>query len=456
MTGQKIRSSFRDPGGSVYHRNGEIYRQINFVYKDDYDYFISSGLYRKLAKLQLIIPHTEIKTNNRQAYKTIKPDRIPFISYPYEWCFSQLKDAALATLAIQKIALDFGMTLKDASACNIQFYRGKPLLIDTSSFKKCDESRPWVAYRQFCMHFLAPLLLMAYSHPQLNKLLRVYIDGIPLELTSALLPIRSWLKPSILAHIHIHAKMENHLRQKKVKAGKNILGKSALLGLVDNLENIITGLSLNLKKSEWSNYYKDNSYTPHAFNYKKKIVSGFLRLTRSNTVWDLGSNTGIFSRIAVGLGAYTISVDSDPLTVEDNYLHCKKDATANCLPLVLDITNPSPGLGWENEERMSLYERGPADTVLALALIHHLVIGKNIAFEKFGSFLSRICKNLIIEFVPKDDSQTQILLQNRTDIFKDYSQSTFEAVFNNFFVIKTVKKIPGSKRVLYLMKKKKE
>ena len=191
---EKIAGSFRDPSGFLFHLNGLIYRQINIEYKKNYIHLMKSGLYEALMDTKLLIPHEEVNIGSLasdNAYKIIKPEQVLFISYPYEWCFSQLKDAALTTLKIQKKSLNFGMSLKDCSAYNIQFRKGKPILIDTLSFEEYREGKPWIAYRQFCQHFLAPLALMSYKDIRLNQLLRIYIDGIPLDLAIHLLPFRT-------------------------------------------------------------------------------------------------------------------------------------------------------------------------------------------------------------------------------------------------------------------------
>lgn len=453
MSRQKIGGSFRDPSGTVYHDRDGIYRRIHEVYKSEYQHLMKSGLYKNLVEKQLLIPHKEVSTTG-DAFKTIKPVQIPFVSYPYEWCFSQLKDAAQTTLKIQETALQFGMTLKDANAFNIQFYKGKPTLIDTLSFRIYEEGQSWEAYRQFCMQFLAPLLLMAKVNPQLNKMLRVYIDGIPLPVASSLLPALSWLNPSVLTHIHIHSKMQESLGYKKITVKKHPMGKVALLGLIDNLKNLIQGLNLKNIKTEWSDYYQDNSYSEKSLNHKKQIVEKMIKKISPVSVWDIGANTGEFSHIASDLGSYTISFDSDFLAVEKNYLFCKAKSITNCLPLVLDITNPSPSLGWEHEERMSLIQRSPADLILFLALLHHLVITHNVPMEKIASFLSKVCRTLIIEFIPKEDVQVQRLLTNRRDIFTDYNQENFEKEFGKYFTLTDKIKLKDTDRRIYLMKKK--
>src|SRR6185503_16964008 len=203
--GGQLSASFRDPSGFLFSRGGVLYRQVNRKYEQEYARLMESGLYEKLVKAGLLIPHLEVdeapaesEVTRAFAYKIIQPERAPFISYPYEWSFGQLKDAALATLSIQRRALKVGMSLKDASAYNIQFVRGKPTLIDTLSFEIYKEGQPWVAYRQSCQHFLAPLALMALKDVRLNQLLRVYIDGVPLDLASGLLPAKTRLNFGLL------------------------------------------------------------------------------------------------------------------------------------------------------------------------------------------------------------------------------------------------------------------
>lgn len=450
----RLAGSFRDPSGFLFLYNNVIHRQINSLYQPDYDLLMESGLYKKLVDQELLVPHHEADippAEESVAYKVIKPENIPFISYPYEWCFSQLKSAAATTLLIQKIALEFGMTLKDASAYNIQFRKGKPVLIDTLSFEKYQEGKPWVAYRQFCQHFLAPIALMAMNDVRLNQLSRIFIDGIPLDLASALLPKRSMLKFGILSHIHLHAKSQKYFGDKKVKSAAHGMSKTSLVAIIDSLETTIRHINWKPEGTEWGNYYKDTNYTSEGIEHKKRIVAGFLDETSPATFWDLGANTGVFSRIASDRGLQTIAYDIDPAAVEKNHLQVVKNGEENILPLLMDLSNPSAGIGWGSEERMSLIQRGPADTVFALALIHHLAISNNVPFHKLAAFFNNICRSLIIEFVPKDDSQVSRLLLTRDDIFTDYNQENFEYEFNKFFIIKKSVKISDSQRILYLM-----
>jgi hypothetical protein len=454
-----IPGSFRDPNGFLFIQDGVIYRQVNALYRDHYDHLLKSGLYQDLVDAGLLIAHTEADLNlarSGDAYKIIRPEVVPFISYPYEWSFSQLKAAALATLEIQKRALAFGMSLKDCSAYNIQFVKGKPTLIDTLSFEIHQEGLPWVPYRQFCQHFLAPLALASYRDIRLSQLLRVYIDGIPLDLAASPLPFRSRLKVPMLLHIHLHARSQRHFSDKVVDrdTARGRVSRQSLLGLIDNLESAVKKLQWSPQGTDWADYYQDDSYDSVGIEHKKQLVADFLDEAAPKTVWDLGSNVGLFSRIAANKGIATIAWDIDPGCVDMNYRQMVSNGETNLLPLVLDLTNPSPAIGWENRERMSILERGPADTVLALALVHHLAISNNVPLDRIADFLAKLCSWLVIEFVPKSDPKVQRLLSTREDIFPNYTRQGFENEFSRLFVIKRSEQIRNSKRILYLMKRR--
>lgn len=448
-----IDASFRDPSGFLFYQKGILYRQVNISYKDNYIYLMKSGLYKKLVDNELLIPHEEVKIEGEcadNAYKIIKPALIPFISYPYEWSFTQLKHAALLTLDIQKIALEFGMTLKDSSAYNIQFRKGKPIFIDTLSFEMKIEGQPWVAYKQFCEHFLGPLALMCFKDVHLSQLLRICLNGIPLDLISSILPVRTYFMFPLLIHLHIHSKSQKMFHHKVIKESSSIKN-SSMIALIDNLYLGLLKLNLESKFTEWVDYYRQMNYSQNEFNQKKQLVSIFLDMINPKSLWDIGANTGVFSRIASKKGINTISFDNDHACVEKNYLTCVEEQETNILPLLMDFTNPSPAIGWQHNERLSLVERGPADTVLALAIIHHLAISNNLPLNKIAKFFFKICKSLIIEFVPKSDPQVRKLLSTRKDVFPNYTQESFEETFCRYFFIKKSINILDSGRTLYLM-----
>jgi hypothetical protein len=453
-------ASFRDPSGFLFKREGTLYRQVNQAYRPDYDFLVSSGIYTRLVSAGLLVPHTEQNIDPADpvlAYKIIAPEVVPFISYPYEWSFSQYKDAALATLKIQKFALNHGMSLKDASAFNIQFHHGKPVLIDTLSFEIYKVGKPWVAYRQFCQHFLAPIGLMAYRDIRLSQLLRIYVDGIPLDLAGRLFPRRAQFNFGLFSHIFLHARAQKTYADKPgQKPAINIaMSKQSQLGLIESLESTIEKLKWEPSGTEWGDYYDNNNYSDAAFLHKKQLVTAWMDRVKPRLAWDLGANTGIFSRLVSQAGAYTVAFDVDPAAVEQNYRQVKVEKETKVLPLVLDLTNPSPAMGWDNNERSSFGERGPADLALALALIHHLAISNNVPLPKLADFFSCLCHWLVIEFVPKSDSQVQKLLISREDIFPQYVQGEFEKIFKEKFDIREAIKVQDSERYLYLMENRK-
>ena len=451
-------ASFRDPGGFLFSRGGTLYRQVNHTASEDYSRLMDSGLYERLVKANLLIAHTEVDAPPADAslsFKVIQPERVPFISYPYEWSFGELKDAALTTLAIQKRALKAGLTLKDASAYNIQFVRGKPLLIDTLSFEIYQPGKPWDAYRQFCQHFLAPLALMSLVDIRLSGLLRVHIDGIPLDLASRLLPARTRFDFGLQAHIHIHASAQTRYADVDVKStAARGVSQNALTGLLDSLEKAVQKLNWKPAGTEWGDYYANTNYSDSAFEHKKEIISAWLTEIKPASVWDLGANNGQFSRLASGLGIQTIAWDIDPSAVEQNYRGVKSAQEKNILPLLLDLTNPSPSLGFANAERESLAQRGPVDMVFALALIHHLAISNNVPLPRLADFFAGICRQLVIEWVPKPDSQVQKLLRSRRDIFEGYIREGFESAFGGRFHIRAALDVRESERRLYLLERR--
>lgn len=453
-----VEASFRDPSGFVFRRDGVVYRRVNPAYRAHYDRLHDSGLYETLVRAGQLVRHEEVSSDNDDAegaYRILRPQQVPFVSYPYEWCFSAFKDAALATLDIQLAALARGMTLKDASAYNIQFLEGRPVLIDTLSFEIREAGDPWIAYRQFCQHFLAPLALMAHVDIRLGQLLRSYIDGIPLDLAARLLPTRSRINPSLLVHVHLHAASQKRYADAGTKTrGRRAVSVSerGIEGLVRGLRGAVSRLRWKPPRTEWADYYAGTNYTDAAAGRKAQAVSSMLAAVAPRRVWDLGANTGRYSRIAADHGASVVAFDVDPAAVEANYRQVKSNEETRLLPLLLDLANPSPGTGWRNRERPPVQERGRPDALLALALIHHLAISGNVPLDGVARLFRELGGALVVEFVPKSDSQVQRLLASREDIFTDYHREGFEAAFERHYRIEQRVEIPESERAVYLMR----
>jgi SAM-dependent methyltransferase len=454
----RVPASFRDPSGCVYTQDGEVFRTVNVSYASHYEHLKKSGLLGDLWKKGWMIPFDEDPIPRMStAWKTLRVRRIPFLSFPYEWSFSQLKAAALLTLDIHEAALHKGMVLKDASAYNIQFEGTKPICIDCLSLEILEEGAPWAAYAQFCRHFLAPLLLMAKVHLGSLLMLRDYIDGIPLDVASAMLPLRTHVSPGIQLHIHAHARMQRRHADSRVSADKArtaSVSRVTLMALAQNLRALVGHLKLPELSTAWGDYYSDTNYSPDAFESKRAHVSALLERVAPSTVLDLGANTGAFSRLALGRGASVVAADMDPLAVERHYETLKRDNVEDILPLVVDLANPSPSLGWHNEERASFLERCNVDIVLALALIHHVSIGNNVPLPMTARLFAAVGRNLVLEFVPKEDSQVQRMLATRVDIFDNYTLEGLLAAYDPYFTLVERREISGSMRTVLLFARK--
>ena len=359
--------------------------------RPDFQMLMTSGLYDALTADGSLTPHELIEDTAEAC--VIEPVQIPFVSYPYEWSFSMLKDAALLTLHVQTMARQYGMTLKDATAFNVQFLNGKPIFIDTTSFAEYIPDTPWDAYRQFCQHFLAPLLLITYRDHRLLSLFRNYLDGIPLDLASSLLPWRTRWRPSIYLHLHLHAAMQKkHASdggQETSKTRQRPTVKKAEARQCSITKNLIESHSWRPARTEWETITTSQLLKRIE---RQKVVCRFLDDVKPSSLWDLGANNGLFTRLAAECAIPSVAFDIDPAAIEKNYLYLKQNQLPCLLPLVCDLCNPSPGLGWANAERDSLAQRGPVDAALALALIHHLAISNNLPLPKIAEFLASIAK----------------------------------------------------------------
>ena len=459
----RIFASFRDRSGYVYQDDaGNIVRTINPVFKEDWQAGMESGLLPALVEKGLLVPFSE-HPSCLDAWKCILVEKIPFISYPYEWSFSQLKDSALLTLEIMKEALEEGMVLKDASAYNVQFIGAKPIFIDILSLESRKDESPWTAYKQFCTHFLAPLALSSHVSPECGCMSRLWIDGIPLHLASKFLPAKTYFSWGLLLHLHLHSRMQkkySDTREHSKRARDVKVTVKTLNGIVSSLENTIKSFKSPDVPTEWGGYYNDTNYSDTATESKIRLVDQYAlsisSLGNTKLAIDIGANTGRYSRLLASYYDYVLAPDIDPAAVEQHYLHLKKEGNANILPLVIDLTNASPSLGWACSERDSFDSRCSADILTALALIHHLVITAGISFDLVARYFYGLLGkdgHLLIEFVPKEDSQVQRMLASRLDVFSDYNLEEFLKAFSKYFKVEESVQIPETDRTLHIMRK---
>jgi ribosomal protein L11 methylase PrmA len=391
------------------------------------------------------------------AVAVIQPRALDVISYPYEWCFSQLKEAALLTLELQSRALDAGMRLKDASAYNIQIDAGRPILIDSLSFERAEATDPWPAYRQFCEHFLAPLALIAHRDARCGLMLRDFIDGIPLDLAAGLLPGRSRLNLGLSAHIHLHAGAQRRAAAgpapRGAKKPSRRMSETGQRALLDSLRRTVERLRWE-PTGHWAGYATTTSYSEAATASKGELVREMLAAVGGRSAWDLGANTGVYSAMAADAGYRVVAWDLDAGSVEAHWRRVRGDGNPAVLPLIGDLSNPSPSLGWALEERASFLERAAPDVVMALALVHHLAIGNNVPLPAVARLFARIAPSAIVEFVPKEDPMTARLLAARRDVFDHYSVDGFRAAFGETFEIVREAPIADSPRTLFQLRRR--
>ncbi len=454
--------SFRDPSGFVFWRDGQPYRQIQGSFAAEWDAFEASPLKQRLIDGDRLIPYEPVPIEWAQgpdAHAVIRPERIEFISYPYEWTFGELRDAALLTLDAQLEAMAEGWHLKDASAYNVQFRGARPILINSLSFEPLEEGAPWVAYRQFCEHFLAPLALISRRDVRLASLLRVDPDGVPLDLASSLLPWRTRLDFGLLSHVHLHARAQRRHAgnddEGDVDAARGArISRQRLEGLIRNLRGTVERLRWEPAGTEWSDYADHTSYGDAATADKARLVAAFVGEAKGSRLWDLGANTGRYSRIAADAGKRVLAFDIDPAAAERNYRQLRAEGRADILPLILDVANPSPGIGWAGRERRSLLDRADPDITLALALVHHLAISRNVPLPMVLGLFADLAPWAIVEFVPKEDRMVRRLLATRRDVFPEYTLDGFRAAATERFEIVHEATIEDSLRVLYLLRRR--
>ena len=449
---QPLPSSYRDNQGFVFMQDRLVYRYVHPDYETHYTFLINSGLYDLLVNNGNLIAHEEITELNKFEFsegRILLPRQVPFISYPYEWSFEMWKDAALLTLQIANAALQKGMILKDATPFNIQFIKGKPVFIDTLSFEIYREGKPWIAYRQFSECFLAPLLIMHYCHPDCNKLVIVYPNGIPMEVLVSLLPKRSRWNMNTLLHVHLQAKISG---KKKNDTGKeNKFSKQKLEILLKGLAGFVQQLLPRKIKTTWDDYYAETILGDEYLEAKTELVKSFISEIDFKNVIDLGANDGHFS-LHFSSDKNVIAADADSNCINELYIKNKKEGRANILPLVNDLSTPSPAIGWNNNERESITHRLKTDLVLALALVHHLAIVNNVPLNLIADWLQPMGTFLIIEFVPKSDEKVKLLLQNRKDIFDNYNLEHFKFIFAGKYHFLKEEKVGKTDRILFLMK----
>lgn len=450
--------SYRDRNGAVFYTDGAVCRGISAKALANFERLRTAAFFEEFVARGKIVATQREASSPRLTSESgwaalLRHARIPFISYPYEWPFGMLKDAALLHLELMLAALKEGMILKDSSAYNIQWNGAEPIFIDIPSFEILPKGEPWIGYRQFCELFLYPLMLQAYKGADFRPWLRGSINGIPADAMRALLSARDMLRPGVLMHVIAQAAL-----QRRYSAGSNVRGSLAKAGFdkrlivanVEKLRKIVAGLEPGGKRTVWADYAQSHSYDAGEFEAKRDFVARAAASRRWPLVWDIGCNTGTFSRIAEEHADYVVAMDGDWMAVEQLYRAQKgRPEARKILPLVVNLADPSPNQGWKGLERKSLPDRGRPALTLCLALIHHIVIGSNIPMRDFVEWLASLGTSLVIEFVGRDDEMVQVLLANKDDQYDDYTPENFEALLAARFGIEDKRPLKGGKRIIY-------
>lgn len=382
----------------------------------------------------------------------LRHERIPRISYPYEWSFGMLRDAALLTLDLMHAALADGAILKDASPFNVQFVGARPVFIDVASFVP-HQGGPWEGYRQFCQMFLYPLLLQAWRNIDFQPWLRGRLAGITPEECWRMLSLRDLFRRGALTHVFLHAKLSHQVgeSQRSIPDSMRESGFQSQLieANVTKLRRIVAGLRWGAKSSYWSDYDRASRPAPIDGPAKEAFVARIAAQRRWGEVWDLGCHLGRYARIVAPQADRVTAIDNDHLSVDRMYESLKGTAETGILPLVFNVTDPSPAMGWRGRERLDLVGRGRPDLVLCLALIHHLVLRENLRLEDVMDWLAELRAALVIEFVDKSDPQAQSLLAHRADQYDDYSAESFETLLTSRFHVHERQPLPSHTRTLY-------
>jgi hypothetical protein len=468
--------SFRDPESRVLLGEEVVYRVLSSRGRDEWRAFARSPTFARFTAAGSLVATEECAEREIPAritgngsggeemdsalaggvFGVLRHERIPFISYPYEWSFSMLRDAALLQLELLLSALDDGLILKDASPYNVQWRGSRPVFVDIGSFEQAREDEPWAGYRQFCSLYLNALLIQAYRGIPFQPWLRGSLDGITPAEADRCFSLRDHFRRGVFAHVHLHARLE---RREAAREGAEVkrelrearFSSELIRANARRLRKLVAGLESRDRRSAWSGYRDANTYTAADAERKAEFVAEAVRSTSPGLVWDVGANDAAYSRIAADAGAYVVAIDSDHDTVDSVYRQLASEGHDRILPLVVDVTDPSPGLGWRGLERQPLEARGRPDLVLCLALVHHLAIGGNVPLAEIVAWMRSLEASLVVEFPPREDPMVRRLLSGKDPGSNpDYQLGRFERLLAERFEIVRRARLDPSGRMLYL------
>ena len=460
-----VAGSFRDRDGRIYHSEGRIFRGLSASALADFHKLQKKNFYGKFLEQGKLVAshertHEEVPLPGdglQQWAGFLEHDVVPIITYPYEWTFGMLQDAAILQLDLTEAALIEDMALKEATPYNVQFVEGKPVFIDIASFETQPPGAPWAGYRQFCEMFLFPLMLQAYKGIDFQPLMRAGIDGISVPMANGMFSFRDRFRKGVTSHVWLQSKLDRrysntseNVRSELKSAGFN---KELILANVRKLRKLVAGLEWGGDGSEWGHYEEFHNYSASDHQLKEDFIFESVASHQPSLVWDVGCNTGQFSKIAAAQGASVLSMDLDHFAVERLYREIRDQGISGMLPILQNVSNPSPNWGWKNLERTDLQSRAKPDMVFCLALIHHVVITANVPLDEFIDWLADLTDHLVIEYVSRKDDKVEALLRNKEDKYSDYSRERLEQALNRRFTIEKTLQLESGNRFLYSCQK---
>jgi hypothetical protein len=448
--------SFRDPESRIFYAGGDVYRALSADGLSDFEAVQASGLLDdgRVVSTERVEDVSALKDLLvHEPAAVLRHERIPFVSYPYEWTFSMLKDAALLQLDLLLEALDHDLVLKDSTPYNVQFKGARPVFVDVGSFERLREGEPWVGYRQFCMLYLYPLLLQSAKGVPFRPWLRGAIDGITPPQMRDLMSFRDRFRRGVFTNVFLHARLEARYadRPDQVKQEvKRVFKKELFVANVRKMRKLVERLGWDPPQGVWTAYGERNTYTDDDARRKDDFVREVAGSRDWGLVWDIGANNGRYSRIAAEGARTVLAVDADEGPVELLYRDLRAEGDEQILTLTMNLADPSPGLGWRGLERRALAERGNPDLVLALALIHHVAISANVPVREFIDWLASLGSALVIEFPTREDPMVKKLLApKREGLHPDYELSFFERCLAEAFEVERSERLESGTRVLY-------
>lgn len=451
--------SFRDRSSRVFTCRGEIYRALDTEARNLWLAVSQQAYYRQMAESGQIVKTEMVSDDQFNSFRlppefvaALRHEKIPFVSYPYEWSFDMLRDAALLQLNLLHEAVQCGMILKDASPYNVQFNRAQPVFIDLGSFTRLKPGEPWSAYRQFCETMLYPLMLQAYRGIDFQPLMRSQLEGIPSRQFLQLLRNRDLLRPGVFTHAWLQRFLERKVQGVNRSAVTDLqscgFDSSLIVMMLRKLIRIVEKMTWDPPSTQWTNYDETIPHVAEDGLAKRQFVGEVCETRHRHLVWDLGCNDGRYSQIACQFATTVVSMDQDRGCVNRLYKSLQA-SQKNILPICVDLANPSPAQGWHGKERRRLEDRGRPELVLCLGLIHHLVIAANVPLPDVIEWLASLSGEIVLEFPSKNDAMVKSLLRNKLDQYSDYSLEHLVWELEKHFHIWRKTSLPSGERTLF-------